>query len=281
MFTRIIFSDNGVLRDFSTNLSNFQQGTETLDYVAAEDKLFIGSPFPFNHKYFKVSVQNTNAAVLSIKLWDGSEFVDSVEIIDETSVGGIPINQTGYISWVPDKEETWTREDTVIRNQEKVTGLGNITIYDNYWAEFTWDADFDITTALSFVGNLFSNDDDLAAEFPDLVRSDTLNGFESGKTDWEEQHIKAAELLIEDIQGQHVITDGNQILDRRAFKNSSVQKAAEIIYNAFGDDFEDQRLAALKEYQKRLGRDILNLDLNSNARLDSVERRVRQGRLIR
>lgn len=281
MLDRIILSDNTTLSDLSTSLEGYRTAADTVALVAAEDKIYLGSHFPFNHRYFKVDTANTNASVVGIKYWDGNEFVSVVDVLDETAVAGVPFAQSGWITWFPDKEESWIREDTADRNGALIPNLGQLTIYDLYWIELTVSADLSAGTALKFVGQRFSDDNDLEAEFPDLARSNAKCAFDSAKTDWEEQSIMASRIIVDDLKQRQIAFSKNQILERRELRGASVQKVAEIVYNAFGDDFVDQRIDARREYDSRLNKDIFQFDLNNNARQDFAELGVRQGSLKR
>ena len=89
--------------------------------------------------------------------------------------------------------------------------------------------------------DIFSNDSDLGSEFPDLVLSATMTAFATGKTSWEEQHVRAAEILIKDLKKVKGIHSSSQILDHNDFRLASVCKVAEIIYTAFGNDYLEQK----------------------------------------
>ena len=132
-------------------------------------------------------------------------------------------------------------------------------------------------TELSWVGQKFSDDDDLGAEHPDLTLSSVISAYESGKTDWEEQHVRAAELIVRDLIGQKIIYSKNQILERETFMLPSVSKVAEIIYSAFGDDYSDQKAAARGEYKERFSKSIYDVDLNEDGDLSLKEMSFRQG----
>ena len=271
---RFFHNDNASFVDLSYQLDDYRSSEETISYVSAEDKLYIGSRYPFNSKYLKVSTANAVSANLTVKYWDGNQFRDVVEIIDETAISGVPLAQSGHITFVPDKDYTWTREDT-----EDIPALSSITIYDMFWLEISYDAD--ISAGIKWMGDIFCKTNDLAAEYPDLLRSAVLTAFESGKSDWEEQIMFASRLVVEELISRRVIDHGNQLLDRRKLRSSAVAKTAEIVYSGLGDDFEDQRAQAQANYANRLKQDILNLDTNLNARLEVGEGSLRQGRLSR
>ena len=272
MINRIIFSDNGTLSDLSTSLDNYLGSTSVIPFVAAEDAIFIGLKFPINHLYFNSSVANDAASVASVAVWNGNEFTDVVELIDETSSAGVSLAQDGFMTWVPNKQNGWGRDDTVNSSgTERITGLGDITIYDSYWLKMTFSNDLNTLTALSWIGNLFSTDSDLEVEYPDLLNSAVLTGFKAAKANWFEQHVRAAELMMDDMVDQGVIVDKNQILERRQLRPAAICKVAEIIHNSFGQDGDEERRKARSEYAKRIAKRKFAVDTNSNAIEDRGE----------
>jgi hypothetical protein len=282
MNKRVIFSNNGTLEDLTVNLNNYHSGNSTLDFIAAEDKLFIGSRFPFNSIYINVGTANSATSAMTIKYWDNSNFVSSVEVIDETSVGGASLAQSGYITFVPSRNNSWSREDTVdSKGNEDVTGLGGVTIYDQFWIEITFSADLDAGTQLSWMGDIFCEDADLDSEFPFLARSNVKTRFEAGKTDWQEQRVRASKVLIDDLISSAVINSGDNLLERHKMMPACVMKTAEIVFNAFGDDYQDNKKEARIEYKSRIKKDIFSVDRNEDGMLSVEESRTRQGRLRR
>lgn len=279
---RIIFSDNGTLNDFSISLNDFKALTETLPFVATEDYLYIGSDLPFNHRWFEISTPNASGSVLSVDLWDGDTWEPVVEVIDQTAVSGVPFAQSGIISWVPDKEETWLKDDTAgTSTTVEITGLGSVIIYDMYWARFRYSADLDAGTALKYVGHKFSNDSDLSIEYPELLISSVLDQFQSGKTDWKDQQFKAAEDIIRELKRKRVVKSGDQILNWDIFTAASVHANAAIVYKAFGDDFKDQKAAADVAFKKAMDLVIYEIDKDNNARRGGLEKRLNTGWMTR
>lgn len=74
-----------------------------------------------------------------------------------------------------------------------------------------------------------------------------------------------------------MIWSKNQILDRDDFKLACVSKTAEIIYNAFGDDYMDQKVAARNEYSARFKRINFSVDKNSDGALSVYEQKTKVG----
>jgi len=277
MVNRTIFSDNTVLKDISVALNSFQTGSAVIDFVSAQDFLFVASDFPFNHRYVDVSVVNSNSASLTIDLWDGTQWQVAQDLIDQTSVGGVPLSQSGHISWRPnDDTPGWLRDDTN-DNSDVIEGLSGVNINDLYWARFKWSADLSVTTALKFLGHKFSDDNDLDIEYPILLETDVKTQFKAGKTDWEDQHFAAALKIIRDLKKRMIIRSGNQIMEWELFTEASAHKVAEIAFKGFGKDFFENRDDARKSYNEALNKSIYLIDENNNAELDVRERGSRQG----
>lgn len=278
---RIFFSDNGTLTDYSTALDDYHAGDMTVSVVAAEDAIYIGSWFPFNSIYFKMgSTVNANASVMSVDYWVNSEWIDAVELIDETSSGGATLAQSGHITFVTDKNSNWTRESTNASG-ESITGLTDVVVYDRYWIKINFSADLTANMIVDWAGALFSNDNDLGTEHPNLLRSNVLTRFEAGKTTWEEQHVLAAKKIIDYFKSKNVICDGGQLLQRRDMTDASVAKVAEIAYNGLGESKADEKEDAQKEFHIRVNRAMPKVDHNLNARTDVNETVVRTGRVYR
>jgi len=275
MDRRVIFSDNGTLIDYSVQLQNYHAGSSTFTLVAAQDAIYIGSRLPFNHLYFKVGTANENASVMSISYWDGNTWASAVEVIDETSSSGVTLAQSGFVTWTPDRDTGWQQEDT-----EDITALSSVTIYDLYWLKVSFSADLSAGVSLSWLGQKFSDDNELGSEYSDLVRSEMITAFETGKTTWEEQHIRAAQVLVQDVIDKGLIIEKEQILVRRDFQLAAISKCAEIIYGGLGDDYKDEKKAAREEYRLRLGKVAPKIDKDRNGIEDSYDK-YSQGSLYR
>lgn len=234
------------------------------------DYLYISSDLPFNHLAIKKSVANDVAAIMNLEYYAGG-WISAVELRDETS----SLFADGFVEFTPNKNNGWT-----MLPDSTTFGLTKV-VYDKYWIRISFDINLKATTAISFIGNKFSDDTDLFFEYPIFNNSNFLTAFKAGKTDWEEQHVKAAELIIADLQKKNVIVGAGQILDRKAFIGASVCKVAEIIYTAFGNDYLDQKKEATAEYYKRLNLSQYSVDANNDAILEPLEQKSRQGWLSR
>ena len=275
--TRVIYSDDGTLTDLTTNLENYHSGTYTFSgFTAAEDYIYIGNIVPFNHFYLKMATASVASTTMSIDYWTGNSWQAVVETIDETS----GLTSDGFVTFVPDRDHAWVDANTNGQGRQ-VTGLTTVTIYDKYWIRISFNNDLTANSIISWVGQKFSDDNDLGSEYPDLTRSNVLTAFESGKTDWEEQHVRAAEIIVDTLITKNVIFAKGQILERRSFMLPSVSKVAEVIYNSFGDDYSDQKKDARNEFEKRMDKSIFDVDSNLDGELTYREMTNRQGYMVR
>jgi hypothetical protein len=279
MKKRFIYSNNGTLQNYTEEINNYHSGETALTFVAAEDAIFIGSNLPFNHIYVKMgSTVNANASTMSVSLWDGSDFNAVAELVDGTDC----FSQSGFIEFTPDKNESWSMEDTVdASGNGLITGLGDVTIYDKYWLKITVSADLTADLTIGWLGQIFSNDDDLGSEYQELLASDILAAIETGKTDYQEQAVRATGVIIGDLKRKRTLWSANQILERENLMLASVSKVAEIIYGLLGNDYLDDKLEAKKEYGERLGKAFPTVDTNKDGIASPTERAPQFGELFR
>lgn len=283
MKRRIVFSDNGTHRDFTTSLGDYKTGQETVSIINSEDTLFIGSYLPFNHFYLKLGDRvNDQVSTMRINLWDGRQWVDVAQVFDSTSTALCSLGQSGYVEFVPRKENGWLRDDTIYQNgNQKITGLGTSVIYEQFWLAISFSASLTSNVHLKWLGQKFSNDTDLAGEYPDLARTAVIQAIDSTKTDYEEQHVWAADIIVKDLTLKNIILSPDQILYREDLRFASVSQVAKLIYNMLGDDYRDNKTDANNEYKERLNTAAPKIDTNLDGRLDNVEVFPTSGRLFR
>lgn len=275
---RILWLDNGVLRDLSLELNDFRGQVITFDYEPG-DYLYIGTFFPFNHRYFDVFEANLIQAEPTIEYWDGTQWIAAVDILDESN----DLAKSGVIRFVPDDDkQSWTPDD----ESNEVDGLAGTNIYDKYWLRLSWSQAFTPTTQLNYIGFCFSDDDQLYGRYPDLNNQQFKNNFEptqpSGtKIDWVEQHFIAADEIIRDLKRKLVVKSANQILDYALLSDASIHKVAEIVYASLGEAYENNRKLCREYYNIALNQGIQPVDVNMNARSDVQEQVNLSGKMTR
>lgn len=278
MINRFIYSNNGALTDITKDVERFAVGSATIaDITANQDYIYLGAMAPFNHYYFNLETPSVvSSNVITAEYWDGREWVTCYRTIDDTD----GFKESGFVTFIPNKNKSWNRESTNDGN-EAITGLTTTSIYDLYWLRIKFSVNIPLGFEINFIGQKFSDDYDLSSEFPSLVRSAMLLSFGATKTNWDEQHCKAAELIALDLVKSNVIDYREQILVREEFTLASVQKVAQLIFNALGDDYSDQAVKSEQEYKSRLDKSIYRVDKNENGLLEVKESLQRTGFLSR
>lgn len=251
--------------DISTKVNDYRAGTQSFHYVAGQ-YLYIGSVLPMNNIYFEMQSHNNVASTVSVNIWWGNTWNSAVDIIDETN----GLQSSGRIQWSTDRLKGWDIE----QDSKDVTGLESFAIYWKYWIRLSWSNTFGNNPVIKYIGQKYSSDDVLYSFYPDLSNAAILEGFETGKTDWNEQHYFAAECIEKDLRKRNIIKSRNQILDWSMLQEASCHKVAETAYRAFGQPYAEQLLRASKDYSNSLNLSFFNVDQNANGNLDPEERNI-------
>jgi hypothetical protein len=277
---RILFQHQGSFVDFSPALSDIHGNTKVFAFEAG-DYLYLGSFMPFNHRYFDVSAVNAVAANISIELWNGQLWRSVVDIVDETSIAGVPLAKSGVISWGVDPDHSgWLRDDTEDMDSP---GLADAPrIFNLYWLRISFSETLTTTTALNYIGHKFSEDAALEAEYPDLGRATLKNAWKAGKTNWNEQTLLAAEYVIQHLRGpKYQILDPGQIMSWDIFEKASVHRTAMIIFKGFGKDYDELFIAATHAYNSAMDLRQFEIDRTGDGTLDPMEKTRRTEWLTR
>jgi hypothetical protein len=250
---RIFHNQNEITRE----VEKLDTVNYSLSYLSG-DFIYIASDFPFNHFFLELgAIKNAISSTMKIEYGGitGSGWNQVVELRDETSA----LLNSGHVTFTPNRNYGWPS----VVDSSQIIGFTKV-IYSKYWLRISFDKTLTSAVSLSFIGNKFSEDSDLFSEFPIFDDSNFMTAFKSGKTSWDEQHVRASELIILDLQKKKIIIGPEQVLDRRRFLNACVCKVAEIIYTAFGSDYVDQRKSAREEYSARLNMAQFDVDINNN-----------------
>lgn len=261
---RIIYKDNTTYTDQSAKLSSMGANEADIPVASATSAIYIGSDLRFNNRYLDFETANTNSVSLTVELWNGSAWVAAVDVIDQTE----GLSGSHLISWVPDKDKSWSKESSTANISE----LSDFEIYDLYWAKITWDDDLSADTALNYVGFRFSDDFDLGSLYSELTLSSYLEQFKSGKTNWNEQHVKAAEEVIRELRAENIIWNENQIIQWDQFTDTCVHRVAKMAYREFGDDYKDDYTRAEQSAKKAFNIKQFIVDKDGDGRIDEDEK---------
>jgi hypothetical protein len=257
MFNRYIYHyDNGTFVNYSKELEDYNIGTAALSIVAAQDYIIIGTAQPFNFLYFKSSSASVDTSLIeSIEVYNSPEWSEVVDISDETVVAGKTMAQSGFVTFLPDRKESWNR----VYDTRDESFFSSIAVYDMYWTRIKFTADCAFT--LSWVGQLFSNDTEMAHIYPDLMRTKVKDLFGS---DYQDQAKVAADIIIKDLISKKMVWNENQILHRQDLNVASIHRVAEIVYGARGAAYEDDRAKAKARYEEALIKSSPVVDLDED-----------------
>lgn len=261
MNNRFLVKNGSTLTDYSNKLGRPTPAEIPLNYEVG-DFLYIGARLPFNHIYFEIDnpYASTPVAEVLVEYWNGRQWVGMVDAMDSTE----GFFSSGHIEFTPNKEESWMMWDTN-HNSQSIADLSSVTIYDKYWLRISFSTLLDSSLKINYIGNIFSNDLDLAIEYPDLVRDEVKASFSSVKIDWNDQHKRASDLIIKDLIEMGIIYERGQVLNWRDYTDCAIHKVAEIVFTSFGDSYRENAVEARREYQQRLSKRVHRVDLNKDA----------------
>lgn len=259
---------NGV--DVSLSLSDFRSGTYAMSYVAGQ-YIYIGANAPFNNVWIDMATHaSPTAGAPVVEVWWNSSWTPVVDVLDQTN----GMLNDGRISWSIDILKGWQ-----IETYSQTVGLSGTNIYNRFWLRLSWSGSFSRT--LNYVGQKFSDDLVFKSHYPDLMQAQILDGYEAGKTDWQEQHFMAAEMILEDLQTRNIIKAQGEVYDWQKFETTSCHKVASIIMQAMGKAYIESKALADKAYNASLDRKFLNIDSNQDGHLSKIESSSTQGWLSR
>lgn len=248
--------------DISLAVSDYKSANYPITYTAG-DYIYIGTTSPMTNVWVEMStVSGVDAGKAIVELWFNRAWAPAVDILDQTN----GMMSKGRISWTVEKYNGgWNCEP-----KSEDIGLSGTNIYDRYWLRISWPGSFN--AVLEILGQKFSDDTSLATYYPDLVlNTQLLTGFKPGKTNWDEQHFAASDLILKDLRKRKVIKEANQVYDWQVMEEASCHRVAEIIYSAFGAPYREHMLLAHKKYEEEIA-GVFNFDLDMSGSLDEFER---------
>lgn len=246
----------------STEITGFLNKPNSTNYVTAlqtTDALYLGLHGRFACRYFQVGVANAVVSTLTVEQWDGSAWVAVDDLVDQTSVGGATLAQSGFISWV--NKSTWV--------QSTQTGVdADVSLY---WVRIKVSANLTGTTALKSILNVYSDDQLLAAYFPELVSD--ANYLPSGKTNFLDQHVAAKDLVVLRLKQRKMIDDESQIIDPNDVAIASVYAAAKLILQpiATSEDSKTLLVMAAGGFDAEIGKVSFSVDQDGDGIVSELE----------
>lgn len=256
----IFHDNNGSFLDLTDNLNDWVRGTKSLDYVTAQDKLYLGRAKPFNTVWVEIATANTAAATLTLEYWNGTAWTALAVDLDDTQ----GFTRSGWIRWTtPDGSGASTAWD-----------LTTVNLVSKFWLRLTWNATFSPACILNAIGLVFSDDSDLKERVFDIA-----DRIPTGAVSHILSHVSAKKLILSRLEtsGKLKFSQSDGIVravdEWDLFDVDSVRKASSyltlsIIFDNLSDtadDIEDRRAKKFHDnYDTIFDSIIIPLDVNDD-----------------
>jgi len=270
---RIVFSDNGSLTDYS-----LQNISIPAVFTAAQDYYYISQRYPFTSIYIQIGTANTNSSVLSAEYWNGSAWTACVDLLDETSLSGKTLAQSGIVRWALPSTGAWLEvDDTSLSN---ITELQTLSIYDSYWMRLKVSANTSATSAISRIGYCFTDSTQLTSLDADI--NEYLTSWSASKTDWIDQMVQASVLVVIDLKSKSLIKSSAQLLQiDEEIKLLTAYRTLMLIYPNLGEKYGPKLENVRKEYDSILTKIQPIIDSNEDGHNDESENGITLSRAVR
>jgi hypothetical protein len=264
---RVFFYDDSAnsFTDLTVSINEWNNGKTVSLVMAPEDFLYIACFLPFNHKYFRFYTPSSALRSPTVEILNApSEWSPVVDSLDYTN----GFQASGVLQYTPDYDKNW---GLVSRSSTDITGFSSgPVVYGAFWLRISFASA--ATFTLEYIGQKFSSDADLFQEYPMLQSQTILAGWKSGKTNWDDQHLLAANYISKTMIQRGLIYTNNQILDISTLRGPAVHKAAHIIFSGLGArNYAEEIKLAAENFDKAMTQDKFQVDTNANARKDRSE----------
>lgn len=280
---RILFyrASNQSWTDHTIALNDPGNGLTAAFSMLPGDYVYISSFLPFNHKFFKVTTVAAITRAPYIEVCDLSSWYPVVDTMDHTS----NMRNSGNLVFTRDPDKGWTR---VQNSKRDITALSTApaTIHDSHWMRLSFPTSdpspTPITFTLEYIGQCFSTDSDLYAEYPALRASGLLSSWKQGKTDWNDQHTLAASYIAKTLRQRGIIENRDQILDIATLVSPAVHKVANVIFSGLGaKNYEKEIQATAAAFDKAMTQGMFQVDADKDGIKGIEDRRTTTRRATR
>jgi len=262
-----------------TDLSLDNQNPSTLltPSLVVGNYLYIAQEFPFNNVFFHLDTANTELATVNVEYFDGN-WKQAVDVLDGTSVAGIPFAQSGVLQWSPDQSNGWVRiGDT--STEKTAPHLNTLKLYDLYWIRLSVTADLLAGLKFKEISYCFTTSDQL--NHIDIEVNGFLAAFGTGKTDWNKEIITASKLVVSDLKARQFIAHQGQILRFDDISHATTLKALDLIYMNLGPSYVERRKEIRELYANALNVKGWTIDEDLDGFVDHKEVASKVYRLVR
>ena len=276
-YIRVFNSDNGTLTDES--LINQEDGSVlSFAFTAAEDYKYIAKFSPFNNFFIQIDTANTDASVMSIDYYDGSNWRAAVDVLDGTSTSGVTLAKSGVVQFSPNISYGWQRVNDTSDNNSP-TELQTLNVYDAYWLRIKFSANPSAGTDVKKIAYAFTTTQQL--NDLDIKIDKFFNTFATGKTDWQNEIMTASIHVVKDMMSRGLIREEGQLLRLSDVSLATDYKTLELICAALGPNQEKKREYWRSKYNEVLSQRVFSIDKDGDGRLDRQEISGTTGSLVR
>lgn len=261
----ILYDDNSVFTDFSQDMNDFTRDTNSINLETVNDRLLIGFYKPIDKVYIDFNASNSQASILTIQYYNGTNFVDVDGQIDETK----GFTRSGFLQWNREQEDQISND---------VNGI------DLYWYSVSTDKTH-VDTIFNAIGIILSDDSELRVKVPTITDA----AFLTGKPSQILAHVSARDWIIQDLRNHNYgkwdqeETQFSDIIAWDLLQHSQFREAATFyalhqIYFNFSDEPADKwdikSKSYFKKYEDQMDLAVLNLDLDDDGEEDPNEKGI-------
>jgi hypothetical protein len=259
----VLWDDNGVFSDGSQSCLDYSRDTFALTSLSStQDYIYFGLYKAFSGLYIEVGVANAAAKTLAVQYYNGTTWASITGLIDESK----GLSRSGFFQFT--KPTDWA-----------ATTVNSIS---KYWIRMRPTADFDSTCTLKGMNIVYSDDQDLKDEVPEI-----MNWAASTETTYILRHQSARDDIVQSIRNKGQFKQSNStglplqiepfdLLDIEEVRQWSKYLALSKIFENLSKDKDDIYMARSKMYSDR-ARDAgklyyASLDLDDDGVTDLEER---------
>ncbi len=270
---RVFLSKSDVFTDISSSVSDYIGSNATID-LAANDYIYLATEAPFNSRYFEFTTPSDVDAGITVEVWNNREWFQAVDVVDLTS----GFLSSGALRFALDRYgngQVWAQQDSKYVADVPTS----LYVFGKYWMRLKVTNPTLPTTALKFIGLLFSTDEDLYSLYPELRNANLRNAWETGKTTWKTEAFSAADNIILEMRARGILKDrsGFSIMETDVLRLPSIHKTAEIIFRGLGPAFAPRVEEARKEFNATFNMKYFDVDINGDGQLSKAERQIGTG----
>lgn len=248
----------------TAEITGFLSAANGADYVLAldtPDALYLGFQGKFASRYIQVgTAPNDVASDLSVEYWDGSTWNGVDDLVDQTSVGGVTLAQSGFISW--QNKEDW-----------KASSQAGVDLdIELYWVKLTVSVALNVATTIKSILNIYSDDTLLRMYFPELISD--ANYLPSGKTNFLDQHIAAKDLVVLRLKQRKIIESEAQIIEANDVSIAAVYAAAMLLLQPIATSESTKTLLEMAKegFDSEISKVSFAVDSNESGLISDAER---------